>query len=46
MLRHLLGMKQKSSEMKKYEEQRWETVHEILLKKKTLQQILFDPRWY
>ena len=46
MLRHLLGMKKKSSEMKKYEEQRWETVHEILLKKKTLQQILFDPRWY
>lgn len=45
MLRHLLGMKKKSSEMKKYEEQRWETVHEILLKKKTLQQILFDPRW-
>lgn len=46
MLRHLMGMKKKSSEMKQYEDQRWETVHEILLKKKTLQQILFDPRWY
>lgn len=46
MLRHLLGMKRMSAEMKSYEEIRWEVVHEILLKKKTLQQILFDPRWY
>lgn len=46
MLRHLLGMKRMSAEMKSYEEIRWEVVHEILLKKKTLQQILFNPRWY
>ncbi len=46
MMRYLLGMKKMSAKMKIYEEIRWEVVHEILLKKKSLQQILFDPRWY
>lgn len=46
MIRHLLGMKKSSAKLKQYEDVRWETVHELLLKKKSLQQILFDPRWF
>lgn len=46
MLRHLLKIKKRSAKMEKYEEPRREVVHEVLLKKKTLQQILFDPRWF
>lgn len=46
MIRRLLGMRKNSSQMKLYEELRWEVVHEIIIKKKTPQQILFDPRWF
>lgn len=44
MLRHVLGMRKMSEQMKQYEDLRWEVVHEIMLKKKTIQQILFDSR--
>ena len=44
MIRHLLGMQRISARMKQYEDLRWEVVHEILLKKKTIQQILFGSQ--
>lgn len=46
MLRRLLGMRRMSAQMKRFEDLRWEVVHEIMLKKKTIQQILFGSRDY
>lgn len=40
LLRNMLGMDPRKKRLKQYEDLRWEVVHEILLKKKTLQQIL------
>ena len=40
MIRRVLGMRTYTKIFQHYEDLRWEVVHEILLKKKSLQQIL------